>query len=49
MAVLRSKDATLTPPALLGALTSTGLPVTDPRNGASYPRLLVDDALATIP
>jgi subtilisin family serine protease len=49
MAVLRSKDATLTPAALLGALTSTGLPVTDPRNGASYPRLLVDDALATIP
>ena len=43
-AVLKSKSPTATVSQILSALTSTGLPVTDQRNGIVKPRLRVDAA-----
>ena len=44
-AVLRSKAPSATVYQVLQALTSTGLPVTDSRNGITKPRITVDAAL----
>jgi subtilisin len=44
-AVLRSKAPSATLDQVLQALTSTGLPVTDSRNGITKPRITVDAAL----
>jgi hypothetical protein len=44
-AVLRSKAPSATLDQVLQALTSTGLPVTDSRNGITKPRIKVDAAL----
>ena len=44
-AVLRQADPGASVTTLLAALTSTGLPVLDTRNGLTFPRLQVDDAV----
>ena len=44
-AVLRQADPTASVTTLLAALESTGLPVFDSRNGLTFPRLQVDDAV----
>jgi subtilisin family serine protease len=44
-AVLKSKSPTATVTQVLSALTSTGVPVTDGRNGITKPRIKVDAAL----
>jgi hypothetical protein len=44
-AVLKSKSPTATVDQVLAALTSTGVPVTDSRNGITKPRIKVDAAL----
>ncbi|HKR13946.1 MAG TPA: S8 family serine peptidase, partial [Pyrinomonadaceae bacterium] len=44
-AVLRTKAPSATVDQVLQALTSTGLPVTDPKNGLTKPRIRVDAAL----
>jgi subtilisin family serine protease len=43
-AVLKSKSPNATVPQVLSALASTGLSVTDPRNGIAKPRIRVDAA-----
>jgi subtilisin family serine protease len=48
VAVLRSARPNATHAQLVTALTSTGKPVTDARNGRSTPRLRVDAALASL-
>jgi hypothetical protein len=47
-ALLKQKSASITVPAALTALTSTGVSVTDPRNGIVKPRIRVDAALSAI-
>src|SRR6185369_9493280 len=47
-AVLKSKAPSATVDQVLQALTSTGLPVTDSRNGITKPRIRVDAALNAI-
>ncbi|MFZ5468750.1 MAG: S8 family peptidase [Myxococcota bacterium] len=47
-AVLKGQYPTATVDELLGALTSTGQPVLDPRNGLTKPRIQVDAALAQL-
>jgi len=44
-AVLKSKSPNATVPQILSALTSTGLPVLDPRNGLIKPRIALDAAI----
>ena len=46
-AVLKQKKPTATVTEVLNALTSTGLPITDPKNGIATPRIRVNQALQT--
>jgi hypothetical protein len=46
-AVLKQKKPTATVTEVLDALTSTGLPITDPKNGIVKPRIRVNQALQT--
>ena len=48
IAVLRQKNPTATPDAVLTALKATGTPVTDPRNNLVKPRINVDLALKAL-
>jgi len=48
-AVLKQKVATLTVTQALDVLGTTGLTVSDPRNGFGKPRIRVDQALAALP
>ncbi len=45
LAVLSAQSPGLSPAGLLAELTSTGVPVTDPRNGLIFPRLNLGQAL----
>jgi hypothetical protein len=47
-AILKQKKPTATVDEVLTALTSTGLPITDPKNGIAKPRIRVDQALQAI-
>ena len=47
-AVLKQRNPSLSVSAALSALTSTGIPVTDPRNGVTKPRIQVDAALNVV-
>jgi subtilisin len=47
-AVLKSKAPTASVAQVLSALTSTGVPVTDGRNGITKPRIQVDAALSAL-
>ncbi|MBI4381269.1 MAG: S8 family serine peptidase, partial [candidate division NC10 bacterium] len=44
-AILKQKKPTATVDEILTALTSTGVPITDPKNGLIKPRIRVDQAL----
>jgi subtilisin family serine protease len=46
-AILKQKKPTATVTEVLNALTSTGLPITDPKNGIATPRIRVNQALQT--
>lgn len=48
-AVMKSKNPRLSVDQVLNALTSTGLMVSDARNGISKPRIRLVQALAAIP
>lgn len=47
-AILKQKKPTATVTEVLTALTSSGLPITDPKNGISKPRIRVNQALRTL-
>ena len=47
-AILKQKKPTATVSEILNALTSTGLPITDPKNGITKPRIRVDQALQSL-
>jgi subtilisin family serine protease len=47
-AILKQKKPTATVNEVLTALTSTGLPITDARNGITKPRIRVDQALQAV-
>jgi len=47
-ALLRQAFPSLTPAALLTALTSTGVPLTDPKNGLTTPRVDAEAALLSL-
>lgn len=47
-ALLKQKSASITVADALNALSSTGLSVTDPRNGIVKPRIRIDAALAAV-
>ena len=47
-AVLRAARPAATGDEIFGALTATGVPVTDPRNGLVRPRIQIDEALARL-
>jgi len=44
-AIMKQKNTNLTIVAGLNALTSTGVPITDPRNNITKPRIQIDAAL----
>lgn len=46
--MLRSKDPSASIDQILGALTTTGVPITDTRNGLVKPRIQLDSALNAI-
>ena len=48
-AVMKSKNPRLNVDQVLNALTSTGLMISDSRNGISKPRIRLAQALAAIP
>ena len=48
-AILKSKAPSATVDQVLQALTSTGVPITDTRNGITKPRIRVDLALGAVP
>lgn len=48
-AILKSRSPITTVEQVLYALTSTGVPIPDPRNGITKPRIQVDRALGAIP
>jgi cysteine-rich repeat protein len=48
-ALLLEASPGLSPAALLQALTGTGIPINDPRNGLTFPRIDADAALAVVP
>ncbi|MBZ5535410.1 MAG: S8 family serine peptidase [Acidobacteriia bacterium] len=47
-AIVKSKAPAATVDQVLSALSSTGLPLTDPRNGITKPRIRVDSALGAL-
>jgi len=47
-AILKQKKPSVTVTEILNALTSTGLPITDPKNGITKPRIRVNEALQTL-
>lgn len=47
-AILKQKKPTATVDEILTALTSTGVPITDPKNGLIKPRIRVDQALQAV-
>jgi subtilisin family serine protease len=47
-AVLKSAVSSASVANVLSALTSTGVPITDSKNGITKPRIQLDDALATL-
>jgi len=48
-AILKQKKPTATVTEVLNALTTTGLPIADPKNGIITPRIRVNQALQTFP
>src|SRR5262249_34575624 len=44
-AILKQQSASASVATILGALRSTGLPLTDPRNGVTTPRIRIEQAL----
>ena len=48
-ALVKSKRPSASVKEILSALTASGRPITDPRNGVAVPRINVDTALATLP